>query len=185
MSKAFSAIPYLILICAGSIQAETKSVFLPDRAFVVFQATALDPEPRAAEDIYNLLSQEPKDSPGGGKGKIVQTATKDFTLSCVERESRMKSWICQLAFAASERVSTDSSKEEARLLVNDLEAAALFAEFNSDGEEFLFQTAQLEIRLTPTMSAVQFVKAGKGEPPPSISTELKSRQTVPRQSNSN
>src|SRR5687768_14009649 len=104
---------FFILAAALLISFESSAVirpiFVPDKQTLILiqQMSAGFPDDPTARELFQAIALPSQDGPGGGKGKVIATETKDFNLACANRKVFTDNYMCTIAMKPSARTVMD------------------------------------------------------------------------------
>lgn len=139
--------------------AATRAVLIPGRTAILLMegvsSAGVDLAPRL---LYDAIQQAPVKQ-GGGDGKVVKSAVKDFTIACVTRNSSYESVVCNIAIKPSAFSTIESSRAIYR--VDGGESAALYASIAGAAATapFFFESPDKQIRIEATPQVFSFTFA--------------------------
>ncbi len=153
---AVSLILTVALAAALPVLAVTRSILVPGRTAILLMegvsSSGLDLDPR---NLYDAIQMAPIKQPSGD-GKVIRTNAKDFSLTCVTRNTTRESVVCNIAIKPSANSKIESSL--AAFHLDGSEAASIYANLAGAAATapFFFETASKQMRIEATRERFDF-----------------------------
>ncbi|RYZ76964.1 MAG: hypothetical protein EOP05_03425 [Proteobacteria bacterium] len=152
---ALSAVMMSTLIFMSSAQAVTRPMFIAGTAIILMEGFSssggADPQPK---ELYDAIAMEPVQT-SGGYGKVLKTASKDFSLTCGTQGNGV---VCNITVKKSDRSSVDGGSQTAEIVIEGSEAQEFYTKLAGAGatQAFVHDTRDQWIHIESTPERFYF-----------------------------